>query len=40
MTAGSAQPRKASNVTRPFPVLWVGSGDKTMYYSESANTVI
>ena len=29
MTAESAQPRKASNVTRPFPVLWVGSGDKT-----------
>ena len=26
MTAESAQPR---NVTRPFPVLWVGSGDET-----------
>ena len=24
-----AQPRKASNVTRPFTVLWVGSGDET-----------
>ena len=29
MTAESAQPRKASNVTRHFPVLWVGSGDET-----------
>ena len=29
--AESAQPRKASNVTRPFPVLWVGSGDETTY---------
>ena len=29
MTAESAQPRKASNVTIPFPVLWVGSGDET-----------
>ena len=29
MTAESAQPGKASNVTRPFPVLWVGSGDET-----------
>ena len=27
--ADSAQPRKASNVTRPFPILWVGSGDET-----------
>ena len=27
--ADSAQPRKASNVTRPFPVSWVGSGDET-----------
>ena len=26
--ADSAQPRKASNVTRPFPILWVGSGDE------------
>ena len=26
MTAESAQP---SNVTKPFPVLWVGSGDET-----------
>ena len=30
MTAESAQPRKASNVTTPFPVLWVGSGDETI----------
>ena len=29
MTVESAQPRKASNVTRPFPVLWVGSWDET-----------
>ena len=29
MTAESAQPRKARNVTIPFPVLWVGSGDET-----------
>ena len=29
--AESAQPRKASNVTRPFPVLWVGSGDETCH---------
>ena len=29
MNADSAQPRKASNVTRPFPILWVGSGDET-----------
>ena len=28
--ADSAQPRKASNVTRPFPILWVGSGDETI----------
>ena len=27
--ADSAQPRKTSNVTRLFPVLWVGSGDET-----------
>ena len=27
--ADSAQPRKASNVTRPYPILWVGSGDET-----------
>ena len=27
--ADSAEPRKASNVTRPFPILWVGSGDET-----------
>ena len=26
MTADSAQPRK---VTKPFPILWVGSGDET-----------
>ena len=26
--ADSEQPRKASNV-RPFPILWVGSGDET-----------
>ena len=30
MNADSAQPRKASNVTRPFPILWVGSGDETI----------
>ena len=30
--AESAQPRKVSNVTRPFLILWVGSGDETMYY--------
>ena len=30
MTADTAQPRKRSNVTRPFPILWVGSGDETM----------
>ena len=24
-----AQPREANNVTRPFPILWVGSGDET-----------
>ena len=30
MTAESAQPIKASNVTRPFPILWVGSGDETI----------
>ena len=29
MTAESAQPRKHSNVTRPFPSQWVGSGDET-----------
>ena len=29
MTAESAQPRKASNVTRPFPHRWVRSGDDT-----------
>ena len=29
MTAESARPRKASNVTRP--VLWVGSGNKTTW---------
>ena len=22
-------PRNCSNVTRPFPILWVGSGDET-----------
>ena len=27
--ADSAQPRNCSNVTRPFPILWVGSGDET-----------
>ena len=26
--AESAQPRKASNVTRPFPIIWVRSGDE------------
>ena len=31
--ADSAQPRKARNVTRPFPILWVGSGDETKPYS-------
>ena len=31
MTAESAQPGKASNVTRPF--LWVGSGDETRLQS-------
>ena len=31
MTADTAQPRKRSNVTRPFPVLWVGSGNETSY---------
>ena len=29
MTADTAQPRKRSNVTRPFPILWVESGDET-----------
>ena len=29
MTADTAQPRKRLNVTRPFPILWVGSGDET-----------
>ena len=29
MNADSARPRKASNVTGPFPILWVGSGDET-----------
>ena len=29
VNADSAQPRKASNVTRPFPILWLGSGDET-----------
>ena len=28
-TAHSAQPRNRSNVTRPFPILWVGSGYET-----------
>ena len=28
--ADSAQPRKASNVTRPFLILWVGSGNETI----------
>ena len=27
-SADTAQPRKRSNVTRPFPILWVGSGDR------------
>ena len=27
--ADSAHAREASNVTRPFPILWVGSGDET-----------
>ena len=31
MTADTAQPRKHSNVTRPFPILWVWSGDKTRW---------
>ena len=35
MTADTAQPRKRSNVTRPFPVLWVGSGDETMLIQKS-----
>ena len=34
MNADSAQPRKASNVTRPFPILWVGSGDETISRGE------
>ena len=36
--ADSAQPRKASNVTRPFPILWVGSGDETKFLAEFAHT--
>ena len=33
VNAGSAQPRNCLNVTRPFPILWVESGDSrsTMY---------
>ena len=33
VNADSAQPRKARNVTRPFPILWEGSGDETSFYS-------
>ena len=32
--ADSAQPIEASNVTRPFSVLWVGSGDETTLKQE------
>ena len=35
MTAESAQPGKTSNVTRPFPILWVGSGDETKFLVKS-----
>ena len=31
-SADTAQPRKHSNVTRPFPILWVGSGDETIWH--------
>ena len=33
-SADTAQPRKRSNVTRPFPILWVGSGDETKLLSD------
>ena len=36
--ADSAQPRKASNVTRPFPTLWVGSGDETSSGAEEVGS--
>ena len=37
MNAESAQPRNRSNVTRPFPIVWVWSGDETGVSPDVAN---
>ena len=38
--ADSAHPRKASIVTRPFPILWVGSGDETRSLTDKSREFI